>query len=308
MKTSTQPCRWSGFLHPRYWLLWCAFGFLWVCAQLPYRFQRVIGYTIGTLALWCAPGRRHIAATNLRLCFPELTPQARQTLLRRHFFSLGMSVVETGVAWYAPRASLARWVEYEGWAYLQEALATQRGVMIFIPHFTTMEITGAFLSLKTPVAITYRRHESPFFEAMMACQRRRHAGQAIEHGNIRGMLRAIKNGLPLWYAPDQNYGSGKHITFANFFGISAATITATSDLARLSGAHVIPLIPTRLPQGKGYKLKFLPPLTDFPSGDTQRDAERLNALIEQAVRAQPEQYLWVHRRFKTRPPQEPSVY
>ncbi len=288
-------------------------GATWLLAQLPYRWLMRLGRVLGRV-MGALPGaRRRIAMVNLALCFPELTAIQRKELLRRHFESLGMGLMETALCWWASPARLRSLLtQVRGLEHLEQALGQGnkegRGAILLVAHFTTMEMAGTLLSTQFALHVTYRQHKNALFEEVMRRARLAHRDVVlIEHGNIRSMLRTLKNNNVLWYAPDQNY-AGKHSTFAPFFGIAASTMTATAEMARLSGAPIIPLFPERLPDGSGYRITLQPALEGFPVGDAERDAARINALFESQVRHIPEQYLWVHRRFKTRPSGEGSVY
>lgn len=252
--------------------------------------------------------RRTIAWTNLRLCFPELSDAERLALLKEHFESLGMGAVETAMCWWTPAERLHRLAHVDGLENLHRALEDGKGVILLSAHFTTTEIGARLLHLYIPFHASYRRHNNPLFETVMRRAREAHCQTAIPRGDIRAFLRSLKRNVPVWYAPDQNAGRRHDIVFAPFFGIPAATITATSRLARMSGAAVVPYFPQRLAGGKGYKIAVLPALDDFPGSDMQRDTRRINQIIEDAVQRAPAQYLWVHRRFKTRPEGEASLY
>ncbi len=284
-------------------------GFTWCLAQLPYHWLMRLGRMLGRVMGALPSARRHVAAVNLSLCFPEFTLAQRKDLLRRHFESLGMALMETALCWWASPARLRLLlVQVQGLEHLEKALGQGSGAILLIAHFTTMEMAGTLLHTQVALHVTYRQHKNALFDEMMRRARLSHQDSVlIEHGNIRTMLRVLKNNNALWYAPDQNY-AGKHSTFAPFFGISAATMTATAEMARISGAPIIPLFPERLPEDKGYRITLQPALEGFPTGDAERDAARINALFESHVRCIPEQYLWVHRRFKTRPTGEDSVY
>lgn len=301
------------FLAPRYWFTWVGLGITWALAQLPYRWLMRLGRVLGRVMGALPGGRRHIATVNLSLCFPGFTAAQREEVLRKHFESLGMALMETALCWWASPARLhSLLVQVQGLEYLEKALAPGdgggRGAIVLIGHFTTMEMIGTLLHTQITLHVTYRQHKNALFDEVMRRARLSHQGAVlIEHDNIRAMLRILKSNNALWYAPDQNY-AGKHSTFAPFFGIPAATMTGTAEMARISGAPVIPLFPERLPDGSGYRITLQPALEGFPTGDAARDAARINALFESQVRLIPEQYLWVHRRFKTRPAGEDSVY
>ena len=294
------------FLSPRYWPLWIGFGITWCLARMPYTWLMRAGRVLGRLLLVLPGHRRHVASVNLALCFPELTDAQRHDLLRRHFESLGMGMMEIVLSWWAPAARLRPLACVDGMEHFEDALKEGRGVILLMAHFTTVEIATTLLAMNVPLYATYRPHNNALFEEVMRRARQRHA-PVIDHGNIRVMLRALKNNKAVWYSPDQDY-DGKHSVFGTGCDVPAATMSATAELARLSGAVVTPIFPARLPGGKGYRITLQPALDNLPSGDIERDTARINALFEEQVRRIPEQYLWVHRRFKSRPPGSKRVY
>jgi KDO2-lipid IV(A) lauroyltransferase len=291
----------------RYWPTWLALGLLRCLVWLPYRTQLAAGRLLGGAFRLLAHQRRRIAAINIALCFPELGATAQQQLLHEHFTALGIGLVETAMSWWESTARLQRLVRVNGLEHLQQALAGGKGVILLSAHFTTLEIGGRLLALSTPFHVLYREHKNPVIEQVMRNARIRNYDRAIPRHDLRAMLRSLQDNMPVWYAPDQDHGVSQGL-FVPFFGIPAATITATSRLARTSGAAVVPFIPTRLPDGKGYRLMLYPALEHFPGTSLATDTERINALLEARIREQPAQYLWVHRRFKTRPPGEAGVY
>ncbi len=295
------------FVAPRYWPTWLGLGMLRLLALLPFAWQVRIGAALGCLALRFSPHRCHVTRVNLDLCFPELDAGQRHTLLLKHFESLGIGMLETALSWWGAPGRLRPLTHIEGLEHLHAALAHGKGVILLSAHFTTLEIGGRLLAQHAPFHVMYREHKNPLFEAVMKRARERHYDKAIERSDIRGMLRSLKDNHPVWYAPDQNYGR-EHSTFVPFFGIPASTITATSRLARMSGAAVVPFFQERLPGGAGYRLRLQPALENFPGDDLEQDTQRVNAVIEAEIRRVPEQYLWTHRRFKTRPPGEADVY
>ncbi|MFA7386686.1 MAG: LpxL/LpxP family Kdo(2)-lipid IV(A) lauroyl/palmitoleoyl acyltransferase [Thiohalobacteraceae bacterium] len=292
---------------PRYWPVHIGMVFGWLVAQLPFRAQLALGRALGMVAYHLMRRRRRIARINLGLCFPELDRYARRALLREHFRSLGLGVIETAMSWWTPESRLRGLAQVEGQEHLHVALAAGRGVILLSAHFTTLEIGGRLLSLHAPFHVLYRRHKNAAFEAVMQRARERHFEKAIPRDDMRGMLKSLKANMPVWYAPDQNYGR-EHSIFVSFFGISASTITATTRLARISGAKVVPFFPERLPGAAGYRLRVYPALENFPSDDEAADTQRINDLIETEIRKVPAQYLWVHRRFKTRPAGQQRLY
>lgn len=291
----------------RYWPTWTGIAVLWCLSHLPYAWQLAIGRRIGDVFRHLARQRRAIAAVNLSLCFPELPGAAREKILAEQFRSMGIGVMEMAMSWWAPDGRLKRLARIDGLQHLQTALDRGSGVLLLSGHFTTLEIGGRLLALHTPFHVHYREHKNAAFDKVMKHARDKHFGKAIPRGDLRGLLRSLRNNIPVWYAPDQDYGREQSV-FAPFFGIPAATITATSRLARISGAAVVPFFQTRLPAARGYQLTLYPPLDDFPGESETADAARLNELFEARIREQPGQYLWVHRRFKTRPAGEAQVY
>lgn len=294
------------FLHPRYWPTWLSLGLLWLVIQLPQSMRVRVGRLLGWLMYYAMPGRRRIAEVNLRLCFPELPAAERQRLVKANHASLGMMLIEMGMTWWLPDARLRGLVDFEGLENLDAALAQGKGAILLAGHFTTLEIGARLLTLKRPIHPMYRPAKNALVDEVMRRGRERAADKVISRGDIRAMLRSLKQNVPVWYAPDQNYGR-EHSIFVPFFNIPASTIVATSRLAKMSGAPVVPFFQRRLRDGR-YRLYLLPAMEQFPSANVEKDTRRINALIEQQIRQMPDQYLWVHRRFKTRPEGEPGVY
>jgi KDO2-lipid IV(A) lauroyltransferase len=285
---------------PYNWPAWLGLGLLWLTSQwLPYHLALPVGRSIGGLIYRLSPKRRHIAKVNLRICFPDQSEQQRQTLLHEHFASLGIGILMIGFAWWAKERKLKPLVEIEGLEYLQQSLKRGKGVILLSAHFTDLEITGRLLSFYQPIAVMYRPHENPVVEWAFNRNRREHFEGAIPRNDIRQVVRTLKQNLPVWYAPDQSF-KGRNSTLAPFFGEPAGTNTATSRLAKISRADTILFSGHRKSDSSGYKLVIHKPLAAFPSEDIQADATRINGLIEKAVRYAPEQYLWIHRRFKKR--------
>lgn len=296
-------------LHPRYWLLWMGIGLLWLLIQLPYPAILSVGRLVGRAMYHLMPERRLIAATNLELCFPDWSSERREQVLRENFASNGIALFEMAMAWWWPPRRLAKLTTVEGLEHLEKATAEGRGVLLMSLHFTTLEIGAALLSQRATIDGMYREHANPTFDFIQRRGRERHNADAIavEREDVRSMLKSMRSGRAIWYAPDQDYGR-KASVFVPFFGVQAATVTATATFARLGKAKVIPFTQTRLPNAQGYRLTLHPPLEDFPGGDEEADALRINQWVEQAILQQPEQYMWVHRRFKTRPEGEERPY
>lgn len=277
--------------------------------MLPRPLQMRVGAVLGRLLYLIASRRRHIAAVNLKLCFPELSDDERNQLLKRHFAALGISLLETGNAWWCPHEKIKMLVaNFNGADYVRAALASGRSVLLIGAHFTTLEISNALFraAFETPISIIYRPHENPEVDWMYRHQRERHTTQAIARDDMRSLVKLLRQNAVVWYAPDQNYGL-KNSVFAPFFGVPAATNTSATRLARSTGCVVIPFVSKRLADNR-YEINMLPPFENFPSEDPQADATQINLALEKALRGMPEQYLWVHRRFKDRPPGERDVY
>ena len=294
-------------LAPRHWPAWVGVGVIWLVARLPYRALLALGHGIGRLAMLIRNQRRRIAARNLELCFPQLDATQRRTLLDAHMRDLGIMLVEFALGWMGSDRALTRVpVTLDGLQHLENARAQGKGVLLVGGHFSHLELCARLVSQRIRIAGMYRRMDSAVFEFVVLRARLRYADAMFDKDDIRGTVKYLKRGGTLWYAPDQDMRS-KDSVFAPFFDLPAATITATHHLARLSGAVVIPFFHRRLPTG-GYALRLEAPLTAFPGNDVTADTTRVNAAIESMVREAPEQYLWVHKRFKTRPDGEHAVY
>jgi len=297
------------FLHPRFWLLWLGLGLLWLVIQLPYRVLLALGRVLGKAMYHLAGSRRHIARRNLELCFPDLSDAERERLLKENFASNGIALFEMAMSWWWPQARLQRLAHIEGLEHLRQAQAEGQGVILMALHFTTLEIGAALLGQLHTIDGMYREHKNPVFDFVQRRGRERHNrdATAIEREDVRAMLKVLRAGRAIWYAPDQDYGR-KQSLFVPLFGIQAATVTATSKFARLGRARVVPFTQQRLADGSGYRLVIHPPLEDFPGESDEVDCLRINRWVEEVVSLNPEQYLWAHRRFKTRPEGEPSLY
>jgi len=297
----------AGAFRPRYWPTWAGIATLWCLSRLPWSWQVRIGRGMGRLLMNIARRRARIARRNIELCFPELSPAQHAHMLRGNFESMGIGLLEMAMSWWAPDRRLRRLASLEGLEHLQAALAAGHGAILLSAHFTTMEIGGRLLSLFVPFQVLYRVNKNPAMELVIRRGRRRFTRKSLLRDDLLGMRRSLRENMPVWYAPDQDFGIGKGV-FVPFFGIPAATITATSTLARMANSPVVPFVQTRLPGARGYVLKLYPALENFPGTDAGVDTRLINAFIEARIREQPEQYLWAHRRFKTRPPGMAPVY
>jgi Kdo2-lipid IVA lauroyltransferase/acyltransferase len=293
-------------LHPRYWPTWFGLGTLRLLAPWPFPVLRALGNLIGRLIYTLPTSFKRVARRNIELCLPELSADERQRVLRLHFRSLGISLMETVVTWWSADARIRRLTRVVGWEHLEHALAQGRGVILLSAHFTTLEIGAGGVCSRTPTNVMYRPTSNLVLESFLAQNRSIKAKRAIPRDDVRTLITALKNNEIVWYAPDQSYRK-KGAQMVPFFGIPAATNTATSRLARMTGAAVLPYFPERLSDGS-YCMHIQPALQGFPSDDPAADARRFNELIEAHVRRVPEQYLWIHKRFKGLTPDYPHYY
>lgn len=298
----------SGFLHPRFWPTWVGIGLMRLVAHLPYAMQLFIGRRIGDLTYLLGPRRREVGRINLQLCFPEFDAALRHKLLRQCFQSAGISLIESAFSWWGPEARLRSLYRLQGLEHLDEALRQGKGALLLGGHYTTLEISGRFLAFHSDdLQPIYKPARNPLFNAVMVKARSGIFDDLLANRDMRTIVRNLKKNKVVWYAPDQDFGRAQTV-FAPFMGTDAASLTMTSRLAKLSGSPVLPFYSQRLPGKQGYLIQVMPPLKDFPSGDDVLDSTNINQAIERQVRAAPEQYLWLHRRFKTRPPGEKEIY
>lgn len=308
MRNLPNQFEWRFVYHPRFWPTWIILGLLRLSALLPYRVVLILGHLLGFLILVLDAEHRRITRTNLRLCFPQLDSRAQQRILRESFYSSGIALFEAGLSWWGSEKKLRPLFHVDGLEHLQTALQRGKGVIFLSGHYTTLEIGGRIMAPHAPnLRPTYKRTRDPLFNWMMTRARIRISGGLVNSTNMREILRELKNNHIIWYAPDQDF-SLKSSVFAPFMGVATATLTLPSRLAKASTSPVLPWYCERLPRGQGYRVRIEAPLTNFPSGDDISDATAVNTLIEAQVRRTPGQYLWGHRRFKTRPVGEPMLY
>ena len=295
-------------LAPRQWPAWLGVAVIWLIARLPQAALMWLGRRLGALVLRIPSERRHIAETNIALCFPELDARGRAALVDANLRDIGMMMVEFALGWMGSDRRMAEIpTRIEGLQHLEAARAQGNGVLLVGGHFSHLELCARLVSQRIRIAGMCRKMDSAVFEWVVLRARLHYAAAMFDKDDIRGTVKYLRGGGTLWYAPDQDMRS-KDSVFVPFFGVPAATITATHHLARMSGAVVIPFFHRRLPDGQGYALRLGAPLENFPDTDVLDDTARVNVCIEDMVRAAPEQYLWVHKRFKTRPEGSPPVY
>ena len=296
------------FWQPRYWPTWLGVALLRLIVMLPHRTRLAVGRSLGRVLRKLVDKRRSVVNRNLELCFPDLSAAEREALEVRHFESLGMGVIELGITWWAPQDYVSRIAGLEGMEHVRAALDKGNGVLMWSGHFATAELTGRMLEPEVPpIAAMYRPSDNPLNDQIMRRCRGKSVSELITKSSVRSLIKALKANRPVWYAADQAY-IGKGAVLAPFFGVPAMTNTAVSQIARVSKTTIVPFLPLRHDNGERYTLEFLPALENFPGEDAEADAVRLNGLLEEMIRCAPEQYYWVHRRFKDRPEDYPDAY
>lgn len=303
----------TALLHPRYWLTWCYMLLLFLLAQLPFRWQMLMGQGLGRVLYRLLSTRRYVAERNIELCFPEWDKAQRDALVKKHFETNGITLFETGMAWFMPYWRLRKRFTIKGesyWRDLQQGSETgNKGALIMAVHFNTLEITNVAINRLFNMSMSYRPHNNPVYDVVQRYGRERHNSQseAVSRNDVRGMVRAMKEGGWLWYAADQDYGP-KVSEFVPFFGIEAAMVSAPPRLAAMAGVPIVGISYRRTDGYRGYEIEFMPAFESIPSGDKQVDLAELSQHYERCIRNNPEEYLWVHRRFKTRPEGQEKLY
>lgn len=288
-------------------------GVLWTLQWLPLPVLAAFSRGLGALLYRLARSRRKVGLRNLELCFPDMPLAERKALLKRHFQWLTQSLLDRAVLWWAPESRIRRLIQVEGDIGLAERVwqQEQRATMWLCPHFVGLDVAGAAILLKQPRpgASIYQAQSHPLMDRLMKQGRLRFGDAEIfpRQDSIKPLLRAVKAGRGFFNLPDMDFGM-QDATFVPFFGVPAATLMAPSRLARMLDMVVQPVIAELLPRGRGWKVKFLPPLQGFPTRDAEADTAAMNRFIEQQILLQPEQYLWVHKRFKTRPEGQAGLY
>ena len=297
-------------LHPKYWLTWLVIGVWWLTVNLlPFSWQLRIGRWLGALLYRYAKSRRHIASRNIEACLPELPDAEREALVRRCIEETAIGVIESGAAWFWPNWRFRGKYQVNGIKHIENALEKNKGVLFLGVHFTTIEIGAAIVNLEFPISGFYRPHTNAVYEYVQAIGRirRNKLSTVIPNGDVRGIVKALRLGTVINYAPDQDYGKRRSV-FAPFFGIEAATVKAPSQLASAGRAEIIPWTTRRDHESHRYIIDIHPPITQNMNIGEYEDAVTINNFVEEQVRKNPEQYLWVHRRFKTRPEGEDGIY
>lgn len=303
MKTTIDP---SLYL-PKYWTSWLAILLLRIVAALPFKAKLIAGQSLGFLAFHLVKKRRHTVQTNVRLCFPELNAAQQKKMVHDIFAANGIGFFEIAWAWWASIDDIKNRYDIEGLEHIEAARADGSGVLLVGAHFVHLDLCGLMANHSSPMSVIYRKNNNPVFEYVITKGRNRFFEHVLERSDMRNIVRQLRAGKSIWYSPDQDFGRDQAV-FAPFFGIQAATLVATSRLAKMGRAKPVGIAHYRDPITHRYRIVLTPVNETFPTGDDQQDATMINAMLEKAIRVQPEQYMWVHRRFKTRPEGEASLY
>jgi len=295
------------FFGPRYWPTWLGLGFVRLVLLLPFPALLAVGRGMGRLARHLPLSYVRVARRNIELCLPELDPAAREALLGRHFESLGIGVLESALTWWSDDARIAALSEVQGLEHLQAALARGKGAIVLLAHFTTLQIGARILNARIPINVLYRPTKNEVLAAVSGGNFGRQARKAIQRDDVRSMISALRRNEIVWYAADQSYRK-KGAMMVPFFGIPAPTNVFTSRLSQMTGAAVLYYSTERLPGARGWRGVIEPAFEGWPSGDPAADTLRYNARIEAQVRRMPEQYWWIHKRFKGLSADDPDYY
>ncbi|NDJ58174.1 LpxL/LpxP family Kdo(2)-lipid IV(A) lauroyl/palmitoleoyl acyltransferasee [Enterobacteriaceae bacterium 4M9] len=296
-------------LHPRYWPVWFGIGLLYLVVLLPYPVIFRLGRLLGHLAKRLMKRRVSVAHRNLELCFPQMSDAERQKLVDKNFESVGMGVLETGMAWFWPDWRIRRWTQSSGVEEIKELHRQKKGILLIGVHFLTLELGARIFGLEVYPGIgVYRPNDNAVIDWLQTWGRLRSNKDMLDRKDLKGMIRSLKNGEIIWYAPDHDYGPRTSV-FVPFFAVDdAATTSGTWTLARLSKANIVPFVPRRKADGTGYELIMMKPESEPPLESAEVTATWMNQIVERCIMMAPEQYMWLHRRFKTRPEGVPSRY
>ncbi|WP_105167399.1 LpxL/LpxP family Kdo(2)-lipid IV(A) lauroyl/palmitoleoyl acyltransferase [Pseudoalteromonas sp. T1lg23B] len=300
--------KWS-FLSPRYWLTWLGVLFLYLVSWLPQRIQFFLGKLLGRLVHRFVKKRRKIAEVNVKLCFPQLDEQQQRDMVLKNMENTGIATLETGMAWWWPQWRINQVIgSIEGIEHVEQTQKQGKGVLLLVPHMLHLEMLGRILGTVQQGIGFYRPHNNPLMEYFMTKGRLRSNESLITKRDVKGLLQALKDKKMCYYLPDQDYGRNR-CEFTAFFAVpDAASTTGTLIFSSSKNCETLSLSGTRDANGK-YHLKIYPALANFPSEDAKQDVTRVNQRMEEAIMLAPEQYMWLHRRFKTRPDENaPSYY
>lgn len=293
-------------MHPRYWGTWCVIGILFLISRLPYGGKIALGRILGHLLHRFGGDRRRVAETNIKACFPDLSEQEQQKMVYDSFISNATGYMESTIAWWGNPDKYIKTLKVHGREHLDEALSRGKGVLLIGAHFSIIDFAGPLVHSVSPFNYMYRPQNNSLMNAVIERARRKYSVRDFTKRDIKEMMQFIRDGNMVWYAPDQDMGR-KHCVFAPFFNIPTACLTTPAWIARETGATVLQLSQFREKDGT-YSVHYTPILENYPGEDEVENARLLNEGLEQAIHIHPEQYLWLHRRFKHRPEGEPDFY
>lgn len=297
-------------LHPRYWLTWFGLSLLYLLVLLPYPVIYRLGTLLGRFSMHFLKRRLSITQRNLALCFPDMSKADRDQLVKKNFEAAGLGLFETGMAWFWPDWRIKRWSSISGLEHLQQAKLKyqNQGVLLVGLHFFTLELGARIIGINIPGIGVYRPHNNKVMEWIQTWGRLRSNKAVIDRKDLKDMVRNLKQGEIIWYAPDHDYGPRNSVFVPLFAVDQAATTTGSYLLISMAKAAVIPFTPHRLANGKGYQVIIQPEVENFPIGNKIETAAFMNKLVEKQIIGAIDQYMWLHRRFKTRPAGQPSMY
>ncbi len=298
---------WQSYWHPKYWPTWASIGLFWLLSRGSLDTQLRLGRGFGRLLWKVLPSRRGITITNLELAFPNKTPEQINTLGHLTYQHIGMGIFEAAYLWFRPIDNLNERFSLVGTEHLESAMATGKGVILLQAHFSSLEVLGGILGRRWPISAVYDKPKNPLYAHHIEFQRLRHLNGLVDNQDIRTMIRRLKRGEIVWYSPDQTVHPRHGGIATRYFKQDVLTTAGTARIAAMTGATIIPLLPIRHPKGQSYTVEFLPPL-ELDLSDSTAATQAVNDLFESQVRAHPEQYFWVHKRFKPPPSAGPSPY
>ena len=304
-----QPDFKMSYFLPKYWLTWVGVIILYTISWLPYKLQLFLGKLLGRLLYKIGSSRKKVAMKNLELCFPEMSQEELTRTLKKNFENTGIALFETGMGWWWPDWRVKRKIKVIGLEHLEKARREDKGVLLLTMHYLSVEINCRGIGMGHPMVVFYRPHNNQLMEFFQFRGRGRSNKYMLGKRDVKGLIKALRQKEVCVYLPDQDYGRNRSL-FVPFFAVSdAATTTGTLIFARQKNIQNHILIPTRNDDGSGYTLEIKPMMEDFPTDDDEADLIRINQELEKAIMFKPEQYMWLHRRFKTRPNKDaPSLY
>jgi len=303
---SGTPARNKRYFGPRYWPTWLVLACMRLAALAPLKLLVAAGSVAGDLLHLLAWERRRVAAINLAIAFPDADRATLRRLRRAAFRNVSIGVLEIGLVWWSP-ARVRRMTEIRGLKHLEQAQRAGSGAVLLTAHFTCIEVGLPVLSAHATLVAMYKRPHNRLMDAFMERHRGKYTAIIAGHHAPIGLIRGLKRGHAMWYAPDQDFG-GKDTVFVPLFGVAATALTAPARIARMARVPVMPCCIERKPGARGYALTIGPALPGFPSGDDERDALAINRATEDLIRQNPEQYLWIHKRYKRRPDGSFGIY